>query len=214
MDYFNSLSPDIASRILSFTSTPTISRCTRLCRVTRNFINSTPILHQEVDLSQLDRKEDLPLILYELQKRSILSSNTIKSVSINLAFVKQGESDQEQESRDAWSEWEDRISGLHQTSPQDYTLDGIHSIIKALYPSRSSLESLSFRIPKNHELNLERITFLIQTFDKDFPGLRSVCFYVPDGLEDLECEFQNLRRVVIKNDHPNSKVRTTQYSDK
>lgn len=215
MDYFDSLSPDITSRILSFTNTPTISRCCRISRNSLQIIQSNPNLHQQVDLFKLNRKQDLPLILFNLNKYSYFSRNTIKHVFINTAFMKQERSPQEPVFRDAFEIFDSRSSSSldHNPSLSNYSFDGIPMIIQALYPSRATLQYLSFQIPDSHQFNVQRINHLIPYLDQHLPNLKGLFFYVPDALEDIQCGSDGSRTMVIKNNFPLSKTRMTQYDE-
>lgn len=217
MDYFDSLSPDIPSRIFSFTTTPTISRCCRISRNSLQIIQSNPNLHQEVDLFKLDRKQDLPLILFILSKYSYLSRNTMKHVFIHTAFMKQESSPQEPVIRDAFEIFDSRTSSSssldHNPSLLEYSFEGISMIVQAPHPSRATLQYLSFQIPNSHQFNVQRINHLIPYLDQHLPNLKGLFFYVPDALEDIQCGSDSSRMVVIKNNFSSSKTWMTQYNE-
>jgi len=82
-------------------------------------------------------------------------------------------------------------------------------ITETLYSSTLSLESMSFQLPEDHELNLQRISTLIYNSDQTVLNLKSLEFYVPDSLEQLESGIHGHKKVVIQNTLPPQKARRT-----
>lgn len=84
IDPIEALPQEMLSRVFFFLPPSSIATSSALNKVWRNSILSNPVLHQGIDLTKLNRDEDMTNILYHFSRLSSLASNRLVKVSLNL----------------------------------------------------------------------------------------------------------------------------------
>lgn len=88
MDPLKALPQEMVSQILSFTSTPTILRFSRVSRSANDLIQpNQPVLNRNVDSMKFNRPLDQMELITQLTRSTELSNRTIREASIDFTFL-------------------------------------------------------------------------------------------------------------------------------
>lgn len=165
---------ELFSHSLSFLPPQSIAISSALSQKWRSTINSSPALHNEIDLLSWEQEESIP-ILFHFNRVSALSLDRLVKVSLNLT-----------------SFWEDTIKqepqGLSTLESLNSNISTFDIFLLTLEKSKQNLKEISVFIRYHQGLDLRRgsdplpfITYLIKQL-QSFSALQSVKVQAPTVL--------------------------------